>query len=258
MEPQGGVEMKLRYVAMGGLGLAAASYLSRRIRRAPRTVRIGVEEDPAVVQAYLRVSEMPQFRMMRGIVARRAVEGLWKGRALDLGSGSGRLALAIAEESPGMAVIGLDLSQEMVETASGNARESGLADRVTFVKGSVDKVPYPEASFDVVVSTLSLHHWPNPTAVFDEVGRILRPGGRFLIVDLRRDVGLAAWTVLWLATHVVAPLSLRQVNEPLASRESAFTPEELVEMLSRSTLQNWEVTSGPLWIAVQSTNQGQA
>ncbi len=245
--------MRLRYLLLGGVALAAGTrYLSSRINRGGRTVRVGTVDDPEVAQAYLRITRLPQFRLMNEVIATLAVDGLQAGRAMDLGSGPGRLAIEMAERAPGLAVIGLDPSESMVQMAESNAAHAGVGDRVTFIKGIADQVPYPDHSFDLVVSTLSLHHWPDPVAVFDEVERILRPDGRFLIFDLRRDLGLLPWLALRFATHLAVPAALRRINEPMASREASYTPRELVEMLTRSSLQDWRVTSGPFWVMVES------
>lgn len=247
--------MKLRQLMLAAAALAVADhFLSPRIREIERRVRIEAVEDPEMARAYLRITQLPHFWLMRRLVARRAVDGLHEGRALDLGSGAGQLAIAMARQAPQLAVIGLDLSDAMAELASSNARQAGVGDRVTFIKGAADQVPYPDGSFDLVVSTLSLHHWSDPVAVFDEIARVLRPGGRFLIFDFRRDLGLLPWLVLGFATHVVVPSALRRANEPMASREAAYTPREVQELLSRSTLRGWLVTAGPFWLAIEGSS----
>lgn len=244
--------MRLRYLVLAGAAFLGAGYASARIKGQRRRVRVGAIEDPEVARAYQWVTRMPQFRLGSILFARRAVDGLQEGRALDLGSGTGQLAIEIAEMAPKLAVIGLDMSDAMLDLASANARQADVGDRVTFIKGVADRVPYPDASFDLVVSTLSMHHWPDPVAVFNEIQRVLRPGGRFMIFDLRRDVGLAPWLLFWFATHVVVPGTLRRMNEPMSSREAAYTSPEVVEMLSRSLLQNWQGTTGPFWLTVES------
>ena len=86
-------------------------------------------------------------------------------------------------------------------------REAGLAHRVDFRTGDNAYLPFADASLDLVVSTLSLHHWADPASVLNEVPRVLRPGGAFLIFDLRRDLGPLPWLLLWFVTHVVVPAS---------------------------------------------------
>jgi len=81
-------------------------------------------------------------------------------------------------------VTGVDIAPDMVARASGLAARSGVADRVAFGVGDVAALPFGEASFDVVVSTFSAHHWPDPAAGLAELYRVLRPGGVVWIYDL--------------------------------------------------------------------------
>ena len=110
------------------------------------------------------------------------------GRVLDVGCGPGHLANRLARDH-GLAVTGLDLDPSMIEQARANARRAVPAERrPTFVVGGVATLPFLDASFDLVVSTLSMHHWADATAGQVEIGRVLRPGGRALIWDLRPGV----------------------------------------------------------------------
>jgi ubiquinone/menaquinone biosynthesis C-methylase UbiE len=86
-------------------------------------------------------------------------------------------------------VTGLDLNPAMIARARGNAEQRVPAERrPTFVVGSVAELPFPEGSFDLGVSTLSMHHWADPAAGQAEIGRVLRLGGRALIWDIRPGV----------------------------------------------------------------------
>ena len=210
-------------------------------------------EDPEVAHGFNRIATMPQMRLLRRFVARRAIELVPQGTAVDLGSGPGHLAIELAQLAPQLQVTGLDLSDEMLVEAGQHACASGMADRVSFRKGDAVQIPFPDASLDLVVSTLSLHHWGDPIAVLDEIDRVLRPGGAILIFDLRRDLAAPFYLLLWFATHFVVPRALRQVNEPLTSRDAAFTPAEAADMAEQSRLTNWQVTRGPLWLTLEGT-----
>ena len=84
---------------------------------------------------------------------------------------------------------GLDLDPTMIERARANAEPAVAADRrPDFVAGGVAALPFPDDSFDLVVSTLSMHHWADATAGQAEIGRVLRPGGRALVWDIRPGV----------------------------------------------------------------------
>jgi ubiquinone/menaquinone biosynthesis C-methylase UbiE len=84
-------------------------------------------------------------------------------------------------------VTGLDLDSAMVERARANARRADdlIGTQPSFLVGDVASLAFPDASFDLVVSTLSMHHWADPGAGLTEIARVLRPGGRVLVWDLR-------------------------------------------------------------------------
>ena len=208
-------------------------------------------DDPEVVRAYGWVATMPPMRLLRWFVARRAVAMTGHGEAADLGCGPGQLAIELARRAPGLYVTGIDLSDEMLAQGQDNARRAGVADRVSFRQGAAQQIPFPDASLDLVVSTLSLHHWSDPVAVLDEIARVLRPGGSFLIFDLRRDMAAPFWLLLWFVTHVVAPAALRRANEPLSSRNAAYTPQEAALLAEQSRLSGWRITRGPLWLTIE-------
>ncbi len=238
--------------SLAGALVAAAWWLyNRRLRE--RTPSLESLDDPAVARAFGWVATMPQMQLLRWLVARRAVGMTRCGEAADLGCGPGQLVIELAWRSPGLHVTGIDLSEEMLVQGQDNARRAGLADRVSFRRGDAQQIPFPDASLDLVVSTLSLHHWSDPVAVLDEIARVLRPGGSFLIFDLRRDMAAPVWLLLWFATHVVVPAALRRVNEPLGSRNAAYTPQEAARLAEQSRLSGWRVTRGPLWLTIEGT-----
>jgi demethylmenaquinone methyltransferase/2-methoxy-6-polyprenyl-1,4-benzoquinol methylase/phosphoethanolamine N-methyltransferase len=102
---------------------------------------------------------------------------------LDVGCGTGTLALAL-EASMGTAEVhGIDASPEMIGVAREKAAKAG-AD-IDFQVALIEAIPFPDATFDLVTSSLMLHHLPDDLKRrgFDEIRRVLKPGGRFMAMD---------------------------------------------------------------------------
>jgi len=120
-------------------------------------------------------------------LADKAASMVQEGKLLEIGPGPGYISIEIAKLSPKMEVIGLDISDTMIEIAKKNANEQGLSEKIGFRKGDASKMPFGDSSFDFVISSGSLHHWKKPTQIFNEIYRVLKPGRRALISDLRKD-----------------------------------------------------------------------
>jgi SAM-dependent methyltransferase len=95
---------------------------------------------------------------------------------LDIGTGTGVVALTAARM--GAQVIGLDLTPALLTHARENARIAGLPN-IVWTEGDAEQLPYPDASFDVVLSQFGHIFAPRPEVVVSEVRRVLKPGGRF-------------------------------------------------------------------------------
>jgi ubiquinone/menaquinone biosynthesis C-methylase UbiE len=106
-------------------------------------------------------------------------------RVLDAGCGPGQFTLIVAQKIPHAEVWGIDLAPTMIELARAHAREAG-ATRVHFEVADVARLPFADASFDVVLSTGSIKHWPDPVAGLREMHRVLAPGGRAFIAEMNR------------------------------------------------------------------------
>jgi SAM-dependent methyltransferase len=108
------------------------------------------------------------------------------GQILEVGCGPGLLSLRLGRYH-GCEVTGLDLDPAMIARARANTDRApnGEGRRPSFLVSDVAALAFPDRSFDLVVSTLSMHHWADPAAGLAEIGRVLRPGGRALIWDFR-------------------------------------------------------------------------
>lgn len=124
---------------------------------------------------------------------------------LDVGCGGGHVTFALA--SLVNRVVARDLSSAMVETVLGEAVRRGL-DRVEVSHGPVEHLPFADASFDVVVTRYSAHHWQNLAAGVAEMARVLKPGGWGVFIDVISpetpllDTWLQTWELLRDPSHV--------------------------------------------------------
>jgi ubiquinone/menaquinone biosynthesis C-methylase UbiE len=122
--------------------------------------------------------------MYRRIVADVMALGLPDGATVvDVGTGPGIVPRMLAPLAPGLRVRGVDLSPEMVARATEAARKLALA--AEFEVADVEHLPFADASLDLVVSSISLHHWARPEAGLHEVSRVLKPGAQAWIYDVR-------------------------------------------------------------------------
>jgi demethylmenaquinone methyltransferase/2-methoxy-6-polyprenyl-1,4-benzoquinol methylase/phosphoethanolamine N-methyltransferase len=144
---------------------------------------------------------------------------------LDVGCGTGELTLAAKRRvgSQG-AVHGIDAAPEMIAFARGKAHRQGVD--VDFRPGVVEKLPFPDASFDVVLSSLMVHHLPDDLKRegLAEIRRVLKPGGRLLVVDMKRPTGFVSRALTGLMLHRKMGFGVQDL--PALMRDAGFTEVE--------------------------------
>ena len=151
---------------------------------------------------------------------------------LDAGSGPGYIGLEWLKRRGGNArLAGLDISPAMIALARRNAAECGLEDRTEYVVGDAMDMPFPDGCFDAVLSNGSIHEWEDPTRGLREIMRVLRPGGRFWVFDVRRD---ANPLIKWLIYAIIRPKEIR--SGFLASFNASYTLGEMADILDRAGL----------------------
>lgn len=142
-----------------------------------------------IAPSYDRLNRILSFGMdvlWRRVAARRA--RLDAGEvALDVGCGTADLALALlAASAPSARVVGLDLSSAMFALAREKALRAGAGARLTLVQGSVARIPAPDRSYDRVVSAFTVRNLADLAGACGEMRRVLKPGGRCVILELAR------------------------------------------------------------------------
>jgi ubiquinone/menaquinone biosynthesis C-methylase UbiE len=164
--------------------------------------------------------------------------GITNGSALEIGPGPGYLGLEWLKGTQGTTLKGLDISPDMISLAERNAEEYGLGERVEYVLSSGDKMPFDNETFEAVFTNGSLHEWSNPGNTLKEIWRVLKPGGRVFISDLRRDMSLLIKWFLWINSK---PKEIRPGL--ISSINAAYTPDELKELIKGTKLEHCLVSA---------------
>lgn len=194
-----------------------------------------VFDDPETARSYA-ASASRRGRQVGKIVAEGLVKGGFaKGRILDAGCGAGDLAIELARGIPNAEIVGLDLSEPLLELARSSSAEAGLTGRVSFEKGDIQQMPFQDGWFDVVVSLNTFHVVAGPVAMLNEIERVLSPAGRLLLSDIKRS---------WLGLFM-----------PML--KTAYTPEEAKELLKQSRLRSWKVYDRFFWFGIEACASGE-
>jgi ubiquinone/menaquinone biosynthesis C-methylase UbiE len=177
--------------------------------------------------------------------------GIVQGLALEVGPGPGYLGLEWLKNTQEASLKGLEISPAMISIAERNAREYGLELRVQYVKGDALEMLFDDDTFDAVFTNGSLHEWANPVKVFDEIHRVLKPGGKYCISDLRRDMNPL---VKWFMKAVTKPKEIRPGLT--SSLKAAYTVPELDAILSESCFQGGATKQNLMGLVITGQKAG--
>ena len=178
------------FVILGGAAATAATAVVVRHRRGAMGRRVPggiLIRDAGTYDALSH--RLLLGSLFDGIAADVAAVASPGARVLEVGCGPGYLSILLARQH-GLDVTGLDLDPAMIQLARAKADRwgNGGERRPSFVVGDVASLAFPDRSFDLVLSTLSMHHWADPAAGLAEITRVLRPGARALLWDFRPGV----------------------------------------------------------------------
>ena len=127
--------------------------------------------------------DLPEFKALARRVADTLVSGA---KVLEIAPGPGFFAIELAKIGK-YQITGLDISKTFVDIAKRNARQEHV--EVDFRQGNASAIPLPEGSFDFVLCRAAFKNFSDPVGALREMRRVLKPEGRALVIDLRKDVG---------------------------------------------------------------------
>lgn len=162
--------------------------------------------------------------------------GINKGFVLEIGPGPGYLGLEWLSKTQGTKLQGIEISRDMINMARRNSKEYELENRVEYVKGDAQDMPFDNNIFDGVFSNGSLHEWSQPIKIFNEIHRVLKPGGRYFISDMKRDMNFLGKWFLKLNTK---PKEMRAGL--ISSINAGYTVTEIVNILEKSNLKDFSI-----------------
>lgn len=114
---------------------------------------------------------------------RKSTDGV---QILDVGTGTAQIPIAMCRHNSNLKITAIDLADSMLELGNKNIKAAGLQDSITLAKIDSKSMPYPDESFDQVISNSIIHHIPNPLACFEEMVRVTKKNGLLFIRDLLR------------------------------------------------------------------------
>ncbi len=146
-----------------------------------------------------RVSVTLRDQQMDGIyraVAQDVVSRATSGELLEFESGSGRLAVEIARRARDLQITAMDWSVDLVQAAEARIHASGLGVQAKVVHGDPTDIPFPDGSFDRVVSFRGFRRAGPPEKILEEIYRVLKPGGMAWLYDFRKETPEEAWNMV--------------------------------------------------------------
>ena len=170
---------------------------------------------------------------------------------LEVAPGPGYFCIELARRGS-YAISGLDISQTFVKMAAKKAAEAGV--RVNFTQGSASNMPFPRDSFDFLLCRAAFKNFAKPVSALQEMCRVLKPGGRGLIIDLKRDANPGE-----ISRHVDA-MGLSTVNRVLTKLafrtmllKSAYSKEQFERMLEQAGFSGVQVNESGIGLEVWMT-----
>ncbi len=185
-------------------------------------------------------------------LARRIADQLPRGSSvLEVAPGPGYFCIELAKLGP-YSITGLDISHTFVEIASKKAAAAGV--RVDFQQGNVSNMPFASDTFDFLLCRAAFKNFGQPVRALEEMCRVLKPGGRGLIVDLRKDASLES------INHEVDGMGLNAVNKVITKLvfrtfllKTAYTKQQFQQMLAQAKFRTVDIHEAGIGFEISMT-----
>jgi ubiquinone/menaquinone biosynthesis C-methylase UbiE len=213
-------------------------------RKAKPYKGVGMEGPIATWYARNTATALPEFVALATDIAAGLDRGDW---VLEVAPGPGYLAIELARL--GLEVTGLDVSRSFVRIATEEAARAKV--KTTFRQGDAADLPFEAESFDFVVCRAAFKNFSNPVGALREMRRVLRPGGRALLIDMRRDATDAS------IDDEVAKMRLGRIDAFMTRgalrslRGRAYSHAELTRMVGQAGFTASQINAGPIGFEVR-------
>jgi len=185
-------------------------------------------------------------------LARRVASRLPRGSTvLEVAPGPGYFCIELAKLGT-YSITGLDISHTFVEIAGKKAFDAGV--RVDFRQGSASSMPLASDAFDFLLCRAAFKNFGQPVLALQEMCRVLKPGGRGLIIDLRKDASMES------INHHVEGMGLGPVNKVLTKlafrtmlRKSAYTRPQFQQMLAQANFRSVDIQEADIGFEISMT-----
>ena len=170
-------------------------------------------------------------------------------RVLEIAPGPGYLSVALAKLGA-FKITGLDISQSFVRMASEYARREGVAAR--FIHGSASDIPLEDGMFDLIVCRAAFKNFSEPLKALNEMHRVLKPGGRAIIIDLRKDTSwdeIVAYVDGLKISRTSTWITKLTFKHMLLKR--AYTEEQMASLARESDFNSCDIRKSPVGMEIR-------
>ncbi|HKW33035.1 MAG TPA: class I SAM-dependent methyltransferase [Candidatus Acidoferrum sp.] len=213
---------------------------------------IGMEGPIAKWYAAQTARSLDEFKALARRVAKEIPP---QSKVLEVAPGPGYFAIELAKFGS-YQITGLDISETFVKIARDNAAKQSVP--VEFRQGNASRMPFGDASFDFLLCRAAFKNFSEPKSALEEMHRVLRPGGRALIIDLRRDASKES------INEAVNGMNLGVVNTALTKLtfrfmllKRAYTKNEFEQLISETRFQDFQIREDLIGLEVLLSKHGQ-